>query len=69
MVNSETATHHMVERQHTVSLATAKRCFQLNDRLTALARADAPNTAVELFLRLCRAEVKRQRMDYLSAPE
>ena len=38
-------------------------------RLTALARADAPNTAVELFLRLCRAEVKRQRMDYLSAPE
>ena len=38
-------------------------------RLTALARADAPNTAVELFLRLCRAEVKRQRMDHLSAPE
>ena len=38
-------------------------------RLTALARADSTNTATRLFLRLCRAEIKRRYMDDLSAPE
>lgn len=38
-------------------------------RLTALARADSPNPAVSLFLRLCRAESKQRHMSQLSAPE
>ena len=38
-------------------------------RLTALARGNSTNPAVSLFLRLCRAEVKRQRMEQLSSPE
>ncbi|HJB99584.1 MAG TPA: LysR family transcriptional regulator [Candidatus Flavonifractor merdavium] len=38
-------------------------------RLTALARGDSPNPAVTLFLRLCRTEVKRSRMEQLSSPE
>ncbi len=38
-------------------------------RLTALARSDSPNPAVALFLRLCRAEVKRRHMSQLLSPE
>ena len=38
-------------------------------RLSALARADNANAAVGIFLRLCRAEVKRRHMEQLSSPE
>ena len=38
-------------------------------QMTALARADSPNAAVALFLRLCRAQVKQARLTAGAAVE